>query len=407
MNKRTILLSSYKNDPFGISESYIAFVWLNILLKKFNVILLTTTEAEKSLTEYYGNNLNGSLKIISFKDEYPFKNKSAVRNGLKLGYFYFNNKIKKYLKKHPEIIKSSDILFHKTPVSFRYFTSLVRFNKPVYLGPISGGIKPPAVLKNYFKKESLIHKLRNLDTLILKLPPYKKQFAKLEKVLVCFDYVEDILPKEYLKRKKNLLDIGIDCSQFNQAVNNDIPKILYVGRLTRYKGAELLIRSIEKIKDLNLVLDIVGDGEERGFLENIVKEFNLQNKIHFHGFKNAKEVKQFYSNASIFCFPSLTESIGIVFYEAMASGLPIITINNGGPKYICPDEGAIKIPLASETDIIKSLAESIQLLVENPGKSEEMGKFNRKYCFENYDWKTLEKNILDFFTEEIERHSQK
>ena len=132
----------------------------------------------------------------------------------------------------------------------------------MYLGPISGGIKPPAILKSYFKKESFIHKLRNLDTLILKLPVYKKQFAKLEKVLVCFDYVEDILPNEYLKRKKNLLDIGIDCSQFSQAVNNDIPKILYVGA-RKDIGVELLIRAIEKIKDLNFVLDILGDGEEK------------------------------------------------------------------------------------------------------------------------------------------------
>jgi glycosyltransferase involved in cell wall biosynthesis len=407
MFDKTILLSSYKSDPFGVSESYIAFLWLNILLKKFNIILLTTIDAEDSLKNYYQNNLPENLKIVSFKDNYPFKSKGIVRNGIKLGYFYFNQKIKKYLIEHPEIIAECDILFHKTPVSFRYFTSLVHFNKPVYIGPLSGGLKPPAVLRNYFRKESIAHKIRNLDPFILRLPVYKKQFSKIEKVIVCFDYLDDILPKEYLLRKKILLDIGIDCSQYTQAVNNSkTTSILYVGRLTRYKGAELLIRSVTKIKDLDFVVNIVGDGEERDYLKNLVKEFKLEDKIKFHGFKPAQEVKLFYSSASVFCSPALTESIGIVFYEAMASGLPIITINNGGPKYICPSEGSIKIPITSEDGIIGELQESIQFLIENPAKRKEMGEFNRKYCRENYDWKILEKNILDFFSDEIEFHSK-
>jgi len=87
----------------------------------------------------------------------------------------------------------------------------------------------------------------------------------------------------------------------------------------------------------------------------------------------------------------------------MASGLPIIAVNNGGPQFICPDQGAIKIPVKTEQEIIREFRDSILILATNPEKRRKMGEFNRKYCIKNYDWKILEKNILHFFEEEVVR----
>lgn len=406
MRDKTILLSSYNCNPFGVSESFTSFIWMTILLKQFKIILLTTDEAEESILKYYKNKLPANLTIIAFVNRFPFKEKRVMREGIKLGYFYFNQRIKKYLKKNPQIIDGIDIVFQKTPESFRYFTSLTGFNKPVYIGPLSGGLKPPASFKSYFKSEPFLHKLRNFDSMLLKLPVYKRQFRRIDKVLVCFDYLSDILPPEYLKNKKILLNSAIDCSNYKQAPmqNNAKPSVLYVGRLTKYKGPELLIRALGYIKKNDFILNIVGDGEERKYLEKLVKELHLENQVLFHGFKPSEEVKRFYYNASIFCFPSLTEAVGIVFYEAMASGLPIITIDNGGPRYICPPEGAIKIPISSPDEIIKRLNESIVFLLENPEIRQKMGQFNRNYSIEHYDWKILERDILQFFSDELDKH---
>ena len=402
MPEKIILYSSYNCDPYDFSEYYIAFIWLKILLKKFNIILLTNKNSELSINRYYNYHLPDHLKIISFTDEYPFKKSEIVRNKLLLGYFFFNYKIKRYLTKNPEIINSCDIIYQKNPESFRYFTSLVNFSKPVYIGPLGGGLKPPFQLKSYFKNEPFLFKLRNLDSLILKLPVYKNQFLKVAKVLVSVDYMDDILPAGYLKNKKVLLNCGVDCSEYPQAESaKGTINILYVGRLTRFKGAELLIKALNGLKRSDFILNILGDGEERVRLENLVKKYGLFEKVKFHGFKPADELNKFYQSASIFCLPTITESLGIVFFSAMASGLPIITIDNGGPKYICPDKGAIKIPIGTEEEIIKLLSDSILNLINNPEKRKEMGEFNRKYCLENYEWKILEEKILNFFSDEI------
>ncbi|HTI61267.1 glycosyltransferase family 4 protein [Mucilaginibacter sp.] len=399
---KTILFSSYLCNPFAVSEAYSAFEWLNILLKRFNIILLTTTEEKESVDLYYKKHFPDNLEIISFPDNYPFKSYGKIKNTVRLGYFYFNYKITSYLKKRPEIIDRCDIILHKSPESFRHFTSLVKFDKPVYIGPLGGGLKVPAGMKDYFKKEHFLLKLRVLDKLLLKLPAYRNQFKKAEKVLLCLEYVRDTLPPEFLERSELLLNNGINCDQYPQAVGDTaVVAILFVGRLTRYKGAELLIKALSRVRSSNFVLNILGRGEEQAALEGLVKSYGLSDKIIFQGYKSIEETRQFYYMSSIFCLPTLTEAGGNVFFEAMASGLPIITIDNGGPKYICPDEGAIKIPVTSEEGIINDLQESLELLIGNQQKRKEMGKFNRGYCRDHYDWKVVEQNILRFFAGEI------
>jgi glycosyltransferase involved in cell wall biosynthesis len=400
---KTILFSSYLCNPFAVSEAYSAFEWLNILLKQFNIILLTTIEEKESVNLYYKKHLPDNLEIISFPDKYPFKSNGKIKNTIRLGYFYFNHNLTSYLKKNREIIDSCYIL-HKSPESFRHFTSLVKFDKPVYIGPLAGGLKTPAGMKDYFKKEHFLLKLRNLDKFILKLPAYRNQFKRAEKILLGFEYVKDILPAEFLKRSALLLNNGIRCDQYQQAAGDpSIVKILFVGRLTRYKGAGLLIKALSRVTSSNFVLNILGQGEEQGLLEKLVKSCGLSDKVIFHGYKSIEETRQFYQSSSIFCLPAITEAGGNVLVEAMASGLPIITIDNGGPKYICPDEGAIKIPVTSEEGIISDLQKSIELLIGSPQKRDEMGRFNRAYCREHYDWKVIEQNILSFFTGEVSK----
>ena len=407
MTKRTILYSAYSCDPFEVSEKYVAFIWLQMLLKQFTLILLTTKQAEASIKKYYKNTLPANLQIIAFEDNYPFKSNRIVRNTVQLGYFFFNYKINRYLRKNPQTLNPCDLIFQKTPESYRHFTSLINFPKPVYIGPLSGGLKPPGVLKGYFKKEPLLYKIRNLDSLLLKLPVYQRQFLKARKILVGLDYLDDILPKKYLKNKKVLMNSGVDCSLFPQAdMSSKTTNIIFVGRLTRYKGAELLIRAMVKLKDQDLRLQIFGEGEESQHLKELVVNLDLVDKVVFKGFVQPLEMKFFYKAATIFCLPTFTESLGIAFLEAMASGLPIITIDNGGPKFICPSQGAIKIPIMPENDIINALTESIYFLIKNPGKAKEMGYFNRQYCQEHYDWQVIEKEVLDFFKSEIEYNDQ-
>lgn len=114
--------------------------------------------------------------------------------------------------------------------------------------------------------------------------------------------------------------------------------ILFVGRLSEVKGVTYLINAMKKI-DAKLV--IVGKGD----LENIlrVQAEPLKDKVEFLGAKTHQELKKIYASADLFVSPSIIasdggkEGFGLVFLEAMASGLPVIGTNTGGIPEIVKD----------------------------------------------------------------------
>lgn len=119
---------------------------------------------------------------------------------------------------------------------------------------------------------------------------------------------------------------------------NEKFKILYVSRLENRKGTLLLIESLKYFlnNNTNIHVDIIGKDRPHApgniffknyFLKNF-KEF--EDKVTFHGFVNGNELIEYYKSASLFLVPSLYESFGLIYAEAMMYGLPCIATNGGG-----------------------------------------------------------------------------
>lgn len=393
-----ILYSAYFCKPGEGSESYTAVKWLDILLKAHNVVLLTNRSSADALQNYY-TQLPANLRIIAFDIPAWLEKKRKIQ--LHTGYFSFNRKSYAFLRKNPDIVEWTDVILRKTPSSFRYFTSLSKLSKPLVVGPLGGGLQVPPQLKSYFKREALLNKFRKLDRLLLTIPPFRSQLKRADTILITLDYLRDILPSQYKNKMTTLFDTGIDTSDLiekNRSVEGK-KNLLYVGKLIRYKGAELLLRALLPLKNrTDIAVHIVGDGVERTFLEAYTKNNGLAHLVNFHGNLEREQVFRFYAAADIFCAPSLTEASGNVLLEAMLYRLPIITINNGGPKYMCPEEGAIKINISHEEDIVNEITAGIKLLLNDEQRRTTMGEANYRFLQENYSWEVLEGKINAFFS---------
>lgn len=115
----------------------------------------------------------------------------------------------------------------------------------------------------------------------------------------------------------------------------DRKNVLFVGRLLKeQKGLDLLLDIFKKIaeerSDWNLV--IVGEGEDKEYLLERIKQLNLQNNVEVKPF--SKNVQEYYLSSSIFVSTSRWEGFGLVVTEAMECGLPVIAFENTGPKEI-------------------------------------------------------------------------
>jgi glycosyltransferase involved in cell wall biosynthesis len=395
-----MIISSYFCDPYSVSEAQSAFKWMEILIKEYKVILFTTKQYEQNINDYFKDNLPENLKIIGIRDTFPFRD-LLHKNQLYIGYFIFMLQEYFYLRRNRNEFRDVKVVFHRNPCSFRYYTLLHRINIALVIGPVSGGLKPPRETKTFFKNERFFNRLRTFDEILLKFPVYRKQYAKADKVLVTSEYIYSIIP--YIKKSKSqiILETAVNCPEYENTSSTGNPKpiihILFVGRLVKYKGTELVLIALNKLMQRNYVLHIIGDGPERKRLENLTNVLNLTDNVVFHGHQESKNVSQFYRQADIFCFPTLKEAAGTVLLEAMAHALPIITVNFGGPKDICPDSGTFKITVASVEEMTNEIAHRLNQLISDETLRSTMGKENYKHCVRNFTWDALEKRILDIF----------
>ena len=116
---------------------------------------------------------------------------------------------------------------------------------------------------------------------------------------------------------------GVDTANLKKLVRNPSTNkttVLYVGRVSREKNLEKLL----ELQD-NYSIIIVGDGPDR------LRLANKYEKVTFAGYKTGKELFQYYIDADVFCFPSVTDTFGIVLIEALAAGTPVAAYPVTGP----------------------------------------------------------------------------
>jgi glycosyltransferase involved in cell wall biosynthesis/predicted metal-dependent phosphoesterase TrpH len=126
---------------------------------------------------------------------------------------------------------------------------------------------------------------------------------------------------------------GVDTDRFDPVkVDRDsYPgeiKVLYVGRMTREKGVDLLAESFLRARDADprLHLLLAGGGPEEGELRTRLGEYAT-----FLGWLAGEELARAYASADVFLFASATDTYGQAILEAGASGLPVVAVAEGGP----------------------------------------------------------------------------
>lgn len=139
--------------------------------------------------------------------------------------------------------------------------------------------------------------------------------------------------------------IGIDCDKFSPApVSGREPDlILFVARLVEKKGCEYLIRAAAELRERNRKarLIIIGDGPLRGELERLAT--TLKVNANFLGVQGPEAVREWMQRAWVLCNPSVTaangdtEGLGMVFAEAQATGLPVVSTSHGGIPEVVRD----------------------------------------------------------------------
>lgn len=163
-----------------------------------------------------------------------------------------------------------------------------------------------------------------------------------------------VATKEIPNRKGYVIYNPVSIPQKFEPISTHYFNIVYVGRLEAVKNVEMLVRAFSRLKQKNLQLTIVGDGNEKENLHSLVRNLKPQNNIIFTGFSD--NPSQFLSNADLFVLPSFSEGFGIAAVEAMMLNIPVLCSNVGGiPEFIVDSENGWLFNPKNEDELVTKL----------------------------------------------------
>ena len=176
--------------------------------------------------------------------------------------------------------------------------------------------------------------------------------------------------------------------------------LLYVGRLKKHKGINILIKALAMLESKKWRLSIVGDGPEMKNLKRLSKKMGLEKEITFYGFQES--VGKFYQSHDILIIPSLKEEFVLVIIEAMQYGTAVIGSNKGGVPEIIENG---KDGILFESQNVKSLSTAIKYLINNPDKRIQIGLNGREKVNKMFAYKHFREKLIETYDEVLKHYS--
>jgi glycosyltransferase involved in cell wall biosynthesis len=322
------------------------------------------------------------LHVISFDRGVKFDNVTyhplKIFLGNKVDYFLNVFLVKKYIKQI-----GPDLLHSHYASSYGFLGAFSGFHPYLITGWGADIFDSP---KNYFMKLLLKYSFRKADAIAVLTEITRKEMLKLS------------------GKPVQLIPFGVDLNKFTVKPKADSNKIRIgtIRVLAEKYGIEHLIKAfaiVEK-KHSNIILDLVGDGPQKGYLMNLAKELKIEDKVIFHGFVNQNSDFEKYikllSNFDIFTILSVidSETFGVAAVEASACSLPVIATNVGGlPEVIDDNKTGIIVPPRD----VNAIAVALEKLISNKSLRIELGKGGRKKVEDVYDWKNNVQTMVDLY----------
>jgi alpha-maltose-1-phosphate synthase len=197
-------------------------------------------------------------------------------------------------------------------------------------------------------------------------------------------------------------------------INPEKPFILFVGRITRQKGILHLVNAIPYIRsDVQIVL-CAGAADTREIEQEMSmrvahsQERSRNEIIWIPKVVPKPDIINIYSAAAVFVCPSIYEPFGIINLEAMACSTPVVASAVGGiPEIVIPEETGRLVRFAAvgsgnpepedPDQFSRDLASAIDSLLQAPEKIHAMGKKARERVEEQFSWKSIARQTLDFY----------
>ena len=176
-------------------------------------------------------------------------------------------------------------------------------------------------------------------------------------------------------------------------ISPDEKIILYLGRIHKRKGLNFLIDSIFQLSRIRNDIRLILAGPDDGYLENVkkmIQEKNLSPVVIFSGFLPEKDKYEALTDADVLVYPGIFEIFGLVPFEAILCGTPVIVTDDCGCGEIVKEAGCGYLVKYGD---VNNLTKTLQLALENPDENRSMVERGINYIQNNLAWESIVSKI--------------
>lgn len=242
---------------------------------------------------------------------------------------------------------------HDYPIVTHFHDNMAQYH------PFSGAIfRSKKVLTNYYERRLIRSTFDQLGHRFIAISRHTEA------------YLHKVLPKH--NSKVRLLFNAIDLERFHppkqQNLKPNVIQLINIGSFVPKKNQRFLVEVMERLPEQYHLL-FLGDGPDRRGLKDIVKQRGLSGRVQFAGIVHHPEA--YLRDATIYVHAASYEPFGLALVEAMATGLPVVTLDGGGNRDIV--ENGVNGYLLEEADP-NQFAQQVKALVDQPDTYQQLSR---------------------------------
>ncbi len=209
-----------------------------------------------------------------------------------------------------------------------------------------------------------------------------------------------------VKTRDLVMQLGVNPLKENKenirnqlGIDDDIPLVLFMSRIDKKKGLNLLIPALEKllVEGLNFHFVLAGTNPQEPDYENKIKSQIDHSTLRSHttitGFVTGDLKSSLLQAADLFVLPSYYENFGIAVAEAMVAGTPVVISDQ---VHIYQQVQESESGWVTTTDVL-TLTESLRTALQNPAECQRRGLNAKEYALQNYSWDAIARQTIQAY----------
>jgi phosphatidylinositol alpha-1,6-mannosyltransferase len=201
---------------------------------------------------------------------------------------------------------------------------------------------------------------------------------------------------------------GLPCEDLKQTIGlgPNEKLILSVGRLSRRKGFDMVIRSLPALNQNKVLVRyaLIGIGEDHDYLTNLAKELGVKDRVHMLGHVSSNDLPRWYNACDVFAMPNRkingdTEGFGMVFIEAAACKKPSVAGLDGGATSAVLDQTT---GICANGQLLINVTNALQAVLSDMALASNLGINGYKRVIDHFSWDSVASK-----TRKLELHNER